>query len=439
MDTQSDRSVYARAADAPQGGGLLLRRVLTIAIPVGLLAAGFFGFSALMATGKKPEEKDDAPPALAVEMAIATREDAASRIQATGEVRPRTTTELSARVSGQVTWVSPRLEAGAQIGAGERLLQIDASSYKLALDTLEADAARAQEQLTRARAEAELAARDYKDLGLSGAPSELALGRPQVASAEASLRAAQARIEEARLSLTRTTIAAPYSGRVMQRNVDVGDFVTIGVPVASLFSTDAAQIRVPLTDADLQALGLYPGFAPSAAKPAPVAAITADVAGQTAKWTGRLISVDAAIDSSSRQTFALIEVPKPFEAGSTAPLAPGVFATVSLEGQATRSLLKLPRGALKRGAEVYVVRADGTIEIRPVAMLQSDTAHVWVTGKLEDGERVVVSYVPSARDGLAVRDLSAPLPPKPVEADSPDDKKKKPKKEADKKPAKKAE
>ncbi len=416
MDTQTHRTAYEASTEVPaRQGNLALRRLIAIGVTLGILVLGFAGFGFLASTGKKPPKNTDAPAPLAVEMGTAVRESTSARVQSTGEVRPRTSTELSARASGQVTWVSPRLEAGAEVRSGERLIQIDPANYRLALETVEADAARARETLTRVKAEAELAARDYAELGLEDAPSDLALGRPQIATAEANLRAVEARIEESRLQLSRTTILAPYSGRVQGRNVDVGDFVTMGMPVTALFSTDVAQIRVPLTDADLKTLALYPGFTPTAQKPAPIAAIEADIAGTKAKFTGKLVAVDAAVDATTRQTFALVEVEKPFGDTSGTPLAPGVFATVSLEGQTAVSLIKVPRGALKKGAEIYAVRADDTLEIRPVSPVQSDADYVWLASGIEDGERVIISFVPSARTGLAVRDRAAPEPPKEAE------------------------
>ncbi len=422
MTDSHDRRDYEAAQSS--GPGLVVRRVLTIAIPIGLLVLGFMGFGGLMATAKKPPKNDEAPGAMAVEMALAETEQKAAIVESRGEVKSRTATDLSARASGQIIWVNPKLEAGAQVGAGERLIQIDTANYKLALESSEADAARAREALTRARTEAELAERDYRELGLPGEASDLALGRPQVATAEANVRVVETRIEEARLALARTAITAPYAGRVKARLVDTGDFVTMGMPVATMFSTDVAQIRVPLTDGDLYSLGLLPGFTPTAQKPAPIALVTADVAGTKASWTGKLVSVDASIDASTRQTYALIEVTDPFSKTTGAPLAPGVFANVSLQGKSATTLVKIPRGALKRGAEIYVVRADKTMEIRPVKPALTDAQSVWLADGLADGEKVIVSYVPSARTGLSVRDIRDPEPPKKVVAED-DDKKKK--------------
>jgi len=93
-----------------------------------------------------------------------------------------------------------------------------------------ANVAQAEQQLVREIAEGEIARQDYAELG-RGQPSPLALREPQRQQAEASLQAAQADLENAKLQLTRTKIVAPFNGRVRSRSSDIGQFVSPGTPL----------------------------------------------------------------------------------------------------------------------------------------------------------------------------------------------------------------
>ena len=90
----------------------------------------------------------------------------------------------------------------------------------------------------------------------SGQARSLTLREPQLASARAELAAAEANLETAQRNLERTEVRAPYAGRVREKNVDVGEFVTVGALVARIYAVDAAEVRLPLPDGDLAYLDL---------------------------------------------------------------------------------------------------------------------------------------------------------------------------------------
>ena len=379
-----------------------------IAAPILVLLAGFAGVAALMATAEKPETASDETAPLAVEIAAAQAETRALAIETQAEIRAKTHADIAARVAGQIVYVDPSLEAGAIVEEGQVLARIDPADFRLAVDRARAELSRAREALAKTRAEAKLAEDDWNELGLDTPPSDLTLYKPQVASAEADYRAAQARVAEAELDLERADIKAPFAGRVAARMVDTGDLVAVGAPVAAVFSVDKAQARAALSDTDMAVLGVGPGFVASEERPGPRATVSAVVAGVRKEWEGALVSVEAAIDSRTRLATGLVEVENPF-AGEIA-LAPGVFATITLSGAREESLAKIPRGALKKNKTVYVVLEDYTIVARDVEPAMTTARDVYIRDGLAPGERVVVSYIPTPKDGMKVRDLNAPAP-----------------------------
>lgn len=383
---------------------LLARRIAVIAAPIGVLALGVAGFSILDATGPKPEEKAATAQAVAVQVAQAQARATTLSIAAQGEARPRTQSALASQVSGRIVWTAPAFLEGGAFRQGDVLVRIDDADYRLAVTRAQAQVAQARESLTREEAESELARQDWAELG-RGEASPLVLREPQLAQARAGLAAAQAQLREAELNLQRASIRAPFDGRVRARRANVGDFVAMGSPVADVFATDVMEVRVPLTDADMAALSANVGYA-APRDGGPPAHVRAVVGGQQRTWEGRLARIESTIDSQTRLVYGVIEVRDPFAARHPAPLAPGTFVTATIDGRRSDTLVAAPRGALKRNEFVYVVNADNTVDVRRVRAAQTTADEVLFRDGVRDGERVIVSHLPSPRDGMSVTPIA---------------------------------
>ena len=387
-----------------------------IAAPLLVLALAIGAVMALSATGKKAEKGDDDPLPLAVEIAPVRSVRTSLSVTVQGEVKSKTEAEVAARVGGQIVFVAPEFEPGAAVKTGDVLARIDPAEYRLAVERAQSQVSRARENLARIRSEADLAEADWRELDMQGQPSDLTLLKPQVASATADLRTAEAAVREAALALERTEIVAPFDGRVRARRVDAGDFVAPGAPVASLFAVDVAQVRAPLTDQDLRVLGVSPGFFAGEGDAGPSATVRGTGARADQIWSGNLALIEASFDPATRLVYGLVEVKDPFAAA--APLAPGMFVAAELKGRREETLLAVPPGAYKKKEIVYTVGADGAIKGHRLVAAHATGADVYFRDGLSVGDRVVVSYLPSPRDGMKVRDIKDPPPKK----EEPDDK-----------------
>jgi RND family efflux transporter MFP subunit len=396
---------YDTAEDTPPKGGLglFLRRFGVLLLMAGILVGGVAGCFVLQATGPRAENKSapPTPPAVQVADAVSVRKRIA--VNAQGEVNAKFAASLASQVMGRVVWVSPSFAEGGAFRAGDTLLRIDDADYRLAVIRARSQVAQAREALAREEAEAELAKRDWETLG-KGEASPLALREPQLAQAKAQLAAAEAQLGDAELDLARASIRAPFAGRVRARRANLGDYVAPGGPVADVFATDVMEIRVPLTDADLAQLAIPLGYI-APANGGPAAKVSATVAGQARTWTGRLARVDANVDPRSRQVFAIVEVANAFR--GEAPLAPGLFADLEIGGGREETFVTAPRSSLKRNEFIYVVKADGTIDIRTVRPAQSTAELVYVRAGLAAGEKVVTSTLTSPRQGMRVTPIDA--------------------------------
>ncbi|GGD00457.1 efflux RND transporter periplasmic adaptor subunit [Aquisalinus flavus] len=393
----------------------MIRKIFVVfgtLITVVLLVAGFIGLIATMgAMRPKPEKKeaDYEPPT--VFYRVADSQPINLSVTAQGEVMPKTEIALTAQVSGKVVAISPNFANGGVIRKDEMLVQLEQEDYRLAVTQAEARVAQASQALELEEAEAQLARRDWEDLGgleSGNQPSSLTLRQPQLNQARANYASAEAEMRNARLALERTTIRAPFDGRVRSKNADVGQFISPGFVVGQLFATDVAEIRLPMSDNDLARLDLPLAFEAESYEEGPLVYLNATVAGQMRVWQGHLVRTDAAIDPGTRQISAIAEVRDPYGRGADNgfPLAMGLFVDARIEGRELENAFVVPRIAMQEEGIVYVVLDDETIEQREVIISASVQDGLVITGGLNDGDKVVVSRAPGLEDGTEVIAIS---------------------------------
>ena len=214
-------------------------------------------------------------------------------------------------------------------------------------------------------------------------------------------------LSAARLDLERTSIKAPFNGRVSAKEVDEGQYVAPGTPVAAFYGTDVAQVRLPLTDRQVALVDLplsYDDTPPDRSGGAEVL-LRARFAGQMWEWRGRIVRTDATIDVDSRLVYAVAEVQQPFarEPGSDRPpLSPGLFVDATISGRQMPAVSVLPRSALRSDGSVMVVDAGGKARPRQVQVLKSSSREVWLQG-LDNGAQVIVQDGGLAVAGMEVR------------------------------------
>ncbi len=379
----------------------MLRKFATVFGTLGVLAAGIVLISIMGQMRPKIERQEPEVTPAAVLFETATPRKVTLDVFAQGEVRPRTDIMLTAQVSGQIIEASPKFVDGGAFDKGDLLIKIEDDDYQYAVTGARSRVAQAKEILTREEAEANLAAQDYRELGADEAATDLALRKPQLAQARASYDAAVADLKTAQLNLRRTRLTAPFEGRVRERLVGPGQFVAPGAQLGRLFATDIAEIRLPLTDADLAKLGLPVAFVATPQTPGPKVEFSALLAGTLHRWTGYVDRTDGAIDPATRQISAIAVVNDPYGAAADngAPLAMGLFVDAAIEGKPYDGAFIVPRKAIYGRDTLYVVDDNNRLEERTVAIVSSDRNTVTITSGVEAGEKIVVSPLRGAGDG----------------------------------------
>ena len=383
----------------------LLVRVLQIVLPLAVLAGASYA-AITMIRSRPPVETQlpqFEPPGVRVhEVRL---EDVQLSVSSQGTVRPRTQSQLVPEISGRVVWVRPSFAEGGFFEAGDVLVKIDSFNYQQAVASAHSALAQARLRLAQEEAEAGVARREWEALGV-GDPQELTLREPQLAEARAAVAAAEANLVRAKRDLERADITAPYAGRVRRKSVDVGQFVTVGTAIATVYAVDVAEIRLPLPDEALAYLNLPLSYRDGNDQPGPRVTLRATFAGRTHQWEGRIVRTESEIDPVTRMVHAVSEVQNPYASGpdqDRPPLAVGMYVEADIEGRTFSDVAVLPRTALRGRGQVLIVDAQNRLRFRDIEILRATTTSIIVERGIAKGELVVVSAIDSPIDDMTVQ------------------------------------
>lgn len=375
------------------------RRAAEVLIGLALLAAGGAAFAILARTAPRPEIRPPHVSAPLVRVAPLEPGDVRITVTSYGTVIPRTETVLAAEVAGRIVEIAPVLAGGGVFRAGEVLVRLERRDYELARTRARAALAQARMKLAVERASARIAEEEWKLYG-KGEPDPLVLRRPHVAEAEAAVAAAEAALEQAERDLARTEVTAPYDGRVREKLVDVGQYVLPGTALARIYAWDAAEVRLPvsLEEAELLELPESPGA------PGPPVRLRHRRQGEAREWEGRIVRVEAEVDSRTRMIHLVARVEGPRGAdGSGRAILPGLFVEAEIQGKVVARACEVPRFSLREGDRLLVVDGASRLRLRSVEVVRAGLQTAVVRGGVEPGDRVCVSPIDVPVDGMAVR------------------------------------
>ena len=330
------------------------------------------------------------------------------RVRSQGSVTPVTEADLVSEVAGNIVWVAESFEVGGFFDAGEVLLRLDRRDYELALASARAALAQAGVGLAREQAEADLAREEWEELGAGGEPGPLVLREPQLAEAKAQVEAALANKRRAELDLSRTAIRAPFAGRLRAKQVDRGEFVSRGGPLATIYSVDAAEVTLPVPDSELAFLDLPLGTDLRGAGPRVL--LEAQFAGGRHEWEARIVRVGGEIDPATRMVNLIARVEDPYRAiGDRPPLSVGLFVDAEIVGRVVDSVFEAPRGALVGADRLWLVEDDRLV-LRQVGILRAAPDVVIVSDGLSAGDLISLTTLESAVEGMRVTPEPADAP-----------------------------
>jgi RND family efflux transporter MFP subunit len=373
----------------------------TFVMPLIIVVTFICGAAVLMATSPVLEPTAKKPVPITVRVLEVEPKSVQLTVNSQGSVMPSTESRLIPEVSGRITWMSPNLVAGGYFTEGQVLARVDDVDYRNSLE-------RAKATLERAEAEEQHARFEYQRLEslaerklTSRSQLENSLRAQRVASAN--LRDALANYEQAQEGLDRTQILAPFTGLVRSEAVDIGQFISRGSAIATLYASGQVEVRLPIADRQLAFLNLPPtmrGELPEGQRPR--VKLTTEYAGRQLIWQGEIVRTEAEIDVSSRMVQLVARVPNIDE---QTPLTVGLFVDAEIDGLLAENIVTLPRSALRNNGQVLVVDTDNKLHFRTIEQLRLYQDNVLVKSGLSRGERVCLSPLQTAIDGMTVNPI----------------------------------
>jgi multidrug efflux system membrane fusion protein len=375
----------------------------------GLVLIGALGLTTSLAgCGAK---QADPPPPPAVTVAPVLARDINEWDEFTGRLQAVDQVEIRPRVSGYIKRVT--FPEGKEVRKGEVLFEIDPRPYQ-------ADLARAEAQLEQARTASELAAREVERaqrlVSVKAISQEEFDSRTSAqANGLASVRAAEAAVQTARLNLGWTQVRSPIAGRVSNAQVTAGNLVQAGPPTATLLTTVVSLDPIyAYFEGDEQTYLKYTSLARSGARPSsrdvrnPIYMGLANEEGQF-PHKGYVDFVDNRLDPETGTIRA-----RAVFSNKDRLFTPGLFARMKLVGSGRyHAALVLDRaiGTDQDKKFVLVLKPDKTVEYRSVQPGRLVDGLRVISSGLKGGEQIVINGLQRVRPGMKVTPTVASMEP----------------------------
>ena len=430
----------------PQGKyawALKLARVFVgAAMAAGILAGAIVFYQYMISTRPATPARPSLERARPVESVVVSPATIRPNLQLFGQIVAGRSVDLRVLVAGEVREISPRLNEGGRVEAGEVLVSVDKFDYEGArvragVELAEAEAriaetrarlrlerdakARADEQLQVAKREFErLSALEQRGVttpvAVDASRSRLAAAQAvfesrsnqipvleaQLARETATMDRLQWNVSKAERDVENTRLLAPFSGILSNVAAEVGRLLNVSDRVATLTDLNRLEVRFTLTDAQFARLAQKPDLPQNnqtglLGRPIELAWGPEEAA---LNATGRIDRVSPAITAATGGVDVIATIDP---SGGLLTLRPGAFVRVITPDIGYDAVIRVPQSAIHPGDRVYVIGADNRLQPRAIEVAGYDREDVLVRGTFGAEERVLATRLPNAAPGMLVQ------------------------------------
>ncbi|MBF0381388.1 MAG: HlyD family efflux transporter periplasmic adaptor subunit [Magnetococcales bacterium] len=396
----------------------------------------------LLKTGPAPKRKQPKPAKIAVKTITVKPRSFTLWISSQGLITPYLRSAVTSEAAGRLVEVTEKFIEGAFFEKDDLLARIDPESYRLfaknleasikvvkaRLEELETSRINRQKQLEIENQLLKLAERQFKRLSIlknAGTVTKSAVeqGERELLSRrsavlnlnngldlipaqrhnlEAELQLKEAQQETALLDLKRTRIIAPFTGRVVKKQADLGQFVGKGQTLGEIYATAQWEVRLPISSHELSLLDLSAikkdngggGLGPE------VDFKTSAQGVVNQKWSGNIIRMESAVDSHTRQIILVARInSSELETKEHYNFLDGLFVESTIRGREVDNVFVLPRHTVGPEDKVLFIDKQNRLFRRKVDIIFKDANSVVVAGGLKAMDRISLTPLPFTPDG----------------------------------------
>jgi membrane fusion protein, multidrug efflux system len=403
-----------------------LQKSLWFLACIAILGFGFLGFILLKALKPVPAQKESALLIPTVTTAPLQHRQSPLLIDGNGIVIPTAAISVSSQVNGEVISLHQNLVSGGAFKKGETLVQVDPRTFEANLKEAEANQ-RANQSTLEFITKQLIRLESLMEQGFIGEETlDDAISRRD--QTLAAIARQDAVIQNRQLDLERTSIRAPFDGRVYEESVDVGDIVSPGRELARFYASNEVEVVVGLNTDDSS---FIPGLWQQQTAEQRSAWVTVDHGDNTYQWQGYVHRVESDLDRVTRTVDVVVRIPSPFTAGTLVgasstsveleapPLLVGMYTNIAIEGMTLPGHFVIPVSALRPNNTIWTGMSEGILKQETVEFVrQEGNQAVLLAPHLPEGTPIIVSDIALMSDGMRIKVENIEPLSEPMEASS---------------------
>ncbi|CAM4281158.1 efflux RND transporter periplasmic adaptor subunit [Flavobacterium terrigena] len=347
-------------------------KIKTISITlIALTIVGLIGYRITKnsAESEKNDKKGDKKPPLTVTAIVVSSKDFSNGISLSGSIEANENVEIRSEVSGIVEKIS--FSEGTQVSKGQVLLKVNDVELRA--------------QLSQAFTKQKLASENERRAKLLLQKEAISQEEYDIASAE--FRSLKAQTQLIQAQIAKTTIRAPFSGKIGLRNISPGTYVTPTTLITKLVSS--GQVKISFSIPEKYASEIENN-----------ATITFTIPNNPQKFTAKIYAIEPEIETATRtlKIRAIADNPN-------GKLLPGTFATIDLSLKNIKDAIVIPTEAvvpIQDGKVVYIANNGKAKEVK-IETLARTSKDVVVTSGIKSGDTLLTSGVMSLKDEADIK------------------------------------
>jgi membrane fusion protein (multidrug efflux system) len=347
-------------------------KIKTISITlISLALLGLIGYRITKnsAESEKNDKKGDKKPPLTVTAIVVSSKDFSNAISLSGSIEANENVEIRSEVSGIVEKIS--FSEGTNVSKGQVLLKVNDIELRA--------------QLSQAITKQKLASENERRAKLLLQKEAISQEEYDIASAE--FRSLKAQTQLIQAQIAKTTIRAPFSGKIGLRNISPGTYVTPTTIITKLVSS--SQVKISFSIPEKYASEIENN-----------AAILFTIPNNPQKFSAKIYAIEPEIETATR-TLKIRAIAD----NSNGKLLPGTFATIELSLKNIKDAIVIPTEAvvpIQNGKVVYISNNGKAKEVK-IETLARTSKDVVVTSGIKSGDTLLTSGVMALKDEAEIK------------------------------------